>query len=113
MNACLCVRAYDTCTQSVLCFARYAQAHVTGSGFVADACACWCVIVAKVLCVKPALFIEITAPCAAYCVCEGCEAGFFFFFFTYTRTTVGFFIRCHVLLIGQAEVFEFRGEYST
>lgn len=80
MNACLCVRAYDTCTQSVLCFARYAQAHVTGSGFVADACACWCVIVAKVLCVKPALFIEITAPCAAYCVCEGCEAGFFCFF---------------------------------
>lgn len=80
-------------------FARYAQAHVTGSGFVADACACWCVIVAKVLCMKPALFIEITAPCAAYCVCEGCKAGFFLL--TYTRTTVGFFIRCLVLLIGQ------------
>lgn len=23
------------------------------------------------------LFIEITAPCAAYCVCEGCDASFY------------------------------------
>lgn len=57
-------------------FVCYAQAHVTSSQLMADACACWCVIVAKMLCVKPELFIEITAPCGAYCVCERCEAGF-------------------------------------
>lgn len=71
----MCMQAYDT--ESVL-FVCYAQAHVTGSELVADACACWCAILANMLCVKPALFIEITAPCAACCVYEGCEVSFHF-----------------------------------
>lgn len=51
---------------------------MTGSELVADACACRCAILANMLCVKPALFIEITAPCAACCVYEGCEVSFHF-----------------------------------
>lgn len=39
---------------------------MTSSELVADASVCWCVILANMLCMKPALFIEITAPCAVF-----------------------------------------------
>ncbi len=86
----LCVSIWHMHTSCAV-FVCYAQAHVTSTELVADVCACLCVIVAKVLCMKPVLFIEITAPCVAYCVCEGCERSSYLSSQHHSRV----FIRCH------------------
>lgn len=73
MNAFFCVQAYDwhTHTQSVLCLCVLLR-HMWQAR---SSCLCLLMCNCRQTVV---LFIDITAPCPAYCAYEGCEASSYF-----------------------------------